>query len=68
MKPELEKLREALSPFNGGKDVDLTAHVDAALKSALRAVIPGRQQKGNLDKLITEGRKAFIRTLRRRDK
>lgn len=66
MKPELESLKEALSPFNGGKDVDLTQHIDAALRSAIRAVIPGRQQKTNLTPAVETARKAFVRTLRRR--
>lgn len=68
MKPELDSLREALSYHNGGKDVALAETVNAALRSALRAMLPGRQQKGNLDAPLDIARKAFIRTLRRRAK
>jgi hypothetical protein len=42
--------------------------IDAALRSAVRAVTPGRQQKKNLTPLMDAARAAFIRTLRRRAK
>jgi hypothetical protein len=42
--------------------------IDAALRSAVRAVTPGRQQKKNLEPLMDAARAAFIRTLRRRAK
>lgn len=41
-------------------------HVDAAIRSAVRAVLPGRQQQKNLRPLQDAARKAFVRTLRRR--
>lgn len=40
--------------------------LDAALKSAVRAVLPGRQQKSNLKPYLDEARRAFARTLRRK--
>jgi hypothetical protein len=63
---EREKLQEALSGLNGGKDRALMEAIDAAIKSAVRAVLPGRQQKGNLAPYISTARKAFTRTLRRK--
>ena len=45
-----------------------TRDIDAALRSAVRAVTPGRQQKKNLTPLMDAARAAFIRTLRRRAK
>jgi hypothetical protein len=45
-----------------------TRDIDAALRSAVRAVTPGRQQKKNLSPLMDVARAAFIRTLRRRAK
>ena len=47
---------------------DLARNVDAALRSAVRAVTPGRQQKKNLAPLMDAARAAFVRTLRRRAK
>lgn len=40
--------------------------LEAALRSAIRAVLPGRQQKGNLAAPMDTARRAFVRTLRRR--
>lgn len=62
-----ERLKEALSPFNGGKDRALAEAIEAAIKSAVRAVLPGRQQKGNLRPYVNAARKAFTRALNRRD-
>jgi hypothetical protein len=45
---------------------DLSFEVHAALKSAVRAVTPGRQQRTNLDPMVRAAQNAFIRTLRRR--
>ena len=42
------------------------ADLDAALRSAVRAVLPGRQQRGNLAPHMDAARRAFVRTLRRR--
>jgi len=66
--PKLEKarLQEALSQVNGGKDTLLTDIVDAALRSAVKAVLPGRQQKGNIKPYLSAARKAFIRTVNRK--
>jgi hypothetical protein len=44
----------------------LSSDLDAALRSAVKAVLPGRQQKKNVDALVDTARKAFVRTLRRR--
>jgi hypothetical protein len=40
--------------------------VDAAIRSAVRAVLPGRQQQRNLEPLVDQARRAFTRTIRRR--
>jgi hypothetical protein len=45
---------------------DLSFPIHAALKSAVRAVTPGRQQRTNLDPMVKAAQNAFIRTLRRR--
>jgi hypothetical protein len=52
-----------------GKEGEIpTRDIDAALRSAVRAVTPGRQQRKNLAPLMELARAAFIRTLRRRAK
>lgn len=66
----IEELTEQLTPFTMDKDdaQDLAFVVHAALKSAVRAAVPGRQQQKNLLPLVEAAQKAFIRTLRRRAK
>jgi hypothetical protein len=70
----LQSLRDALE-MHVGPDSSLALsenrpvlafHLDAALRSALKAALPGRQQKKNLEALMDIARKAFVRTLRRR--
>jgi hypothetical protein len=63
MRGALEGIRKrwgALTSFS------LADELDAALRSAIRATIPGRQQKKNLEPLLKTARAAFVRTLRRR--
>jgi hypothetical protein len=63
MRGALEGIRKrwgALTSFS------LADELDAALRSAVRATIPGRQQKKNLEPLVKTARAAFVRTLRRR--
>ena len=65
----IEELTEALDGVHSGHEnigYDLSFHVHAALKSAVRAVTPGRQQRTNLDPMVKAAQTAFIRTLRRR--
>ena len=67
----IEELREALDlVLETDDDIaeGLAIHLHLALKSAVRAVTPGRQQKKNLDPVVHDAQKAFIRTLRRRGK
>lgn len=40
--------------------------LDTALRSAVRAVVPGRQKGRNLEPLIAAARKEMLRALRRR--
>ena len=69
----IEELSEALdgvidSHTEDAKTIafDLSFPIHAALKSAVRAVTPGRQQRTNLDPMVRAAQNAFIRTLRRR--
>lgn len=66
----IEELDEALEALHTDPEDQMTSNlafdIHAALKSAVRAVTPGRQQKTNLEPLMHEAQKAFIRTLRRR--
>lgn len=61
-----QEIKEAIAPINGGKDLDMAIDLHAALRSAVRAVLPGRQQKKNLEPSMNLARRAFIRTLKRR--
>lgn len=65
-KNELAELENAIAQHTEDADQLMATTIDAALKSAVRAVLPGRQQKGNLAEPLAIARKAFIRTLRRR--
>lgn len=61
----LDALHAALFDVMSGPG-STAEHIDAALRSAVRAVTPGRQQKKNLAPLMDAARKAFLRALRRR--
>jgi hypothetical protein len=61
-----DPLKAALFRHGFSQFTDFTPHLDAALRSAVRATIPGRQQKRNLEPLLKQARAAFVRTLRRR--
>ena len=63
----LKPLEEALRNASDGSGPPARS-VDAALRSAVRAVLPGRQQKRNLDPEMEVARTAFLRTLRRRSR
>lgn len=49
-----------------GIDPNFAPMIAAAVKSAVRDALPGRQQKRNLDPIIAKATKAAIRTIRRR--
>jgi hypothetical protein len=69
--PPLEALEDAIYRLLAARTSEGDSchrDIDAALRSAVRAVLPGRQQKGNLTPVMDAARKAFIRTLRRRAK
>ena len=59
---KLAPLNAALSRYNA---MHLTRPMASAIKSAIRAALPGRQQKKNLDPFLDAGMKAAVRTLRR---
>lgn len=61
-------MRDPLDPLRAAMALAdfLAPDYDAALKSAVRAVLPGRQQKKNLAPALQSARRAFARTLRRR--
>jgi hypothetical protein len=61
-----DPLLRALIRHGFSQFTDFTPHLDAAIRSAVRATIPGRQQKKNLEPLLKTARAAFVRTLRRR--
>jgi hypothetical protein len=63
----LENALRELDDLNAGY-IQWAEIIDAALKSAVKAIIPGRQQKHNVGPSVEIARKAFIRTLRRKAK
>ena len=64
--PEQNPVAAALELHEGRPLTTRAGAIEAALRSAVRAVIPGRQKGKNLAPLMREARKAFARTLRRR--
>jgi hypothetical protein len=64
----LQPLVDALDTMTIGHPelADLPQSIAAALKSAIRAIVPGRQGGKNLPPLLHDAQKAFLRTLRRR--
>ncbi len=65
-KPDpLAPLRTALAGLSTD-DPRYSDHVAAAIKSALKDAIPGRQQARNFDAIMAKAMKAAVRTLRRR--
>lgn len=63
--PSLKSAVGMLAPDKSMGDA-WAQHFEAAIRSAVRAVLPGRQQKKNLDPLMAAAVKAAARTLRRR--
>lgn len=58
---------EALSDLEGATSGDQDRRalaVQRALRASVRAVLPGRQQKGNLTPLMDQATTAFLRSLR----
>lgn len=61
----LTSLRAALAKHSAD-DTRFPEHIEAAIVSAVKACLPGRQQKKNVAEYVKLGRAAFVRTLRRR--
>lgn len=55
-------------PFRYAKQLQIGDAFEMALRSAVRAALPGRQQKRNLEAPLALAQAAFVRTLKRRAK
>lgn len=61
----LQPLRDALAKHRV-TEPEFATHVAAAIASAVKDALPGRQQKRNVELILAKAMKAAVRTLRRR--